>query len=205
MIEDFQVVGRSAKDIEARALAWRDALRVPDAWAPQIVDLIETDLPKLFSTFALIVRPDDEMGDAEAYAEFNPPLIAVRESIYWAGRRNEGRARMTFAHEFGHLVLHPGASKPRLASGNLSPKPLKPFESAEWQARKFAACFLMPTHIVRQFGSAKEIAEVCFVSLQAAEIRFREVGHIPPRTAQCVSDLIRSTSSGSRSQPTLVK
>ena len=35
MIEDFLVPPKSAKDIEQKALAWRDAFDVPNAWAPE--------------------------------------------------------------------------------------------------------------------------------------------------------------------------
>jgi hypothetical protein len=148
MMEDFLVPSKSAKDIEATTLAWRDALDVRDAWSPNVIDLFERKLPAIFPTYSLVVRPDDEMisiGEAEAYTEFNPPLIAVRNSVYLLARQNDGRARMTFAHEFGHLVLHPGAAKLRIESGNLTDKRLRPFESAEWQARKFGAffCFLL--------------------------------------------------------------
>jgi Zn-dependent peptidase ImmA (M78 family) len=193
MIEDFLVPPKSARAIELKALAWRDAFGVTNAWAPDVIDLFEKKLPRLVPAFALAVRPDSEMidlGDAEAYTEFNPPLIAVRNSVYWLARQNDGRARMTFAHEFGHLVLHPGAAKLRVESGNRTPQKIKPFESAEWQARKFAALFLLPEHIVRQFSTPREMSEACCVSLQAAEIRFREVGHIKEITPACVSELL---------------
>jgi hypothetical protein len=196
MIEDFLVPSKSAKDIEEKALAWRYAFDVPNAWAPNVIDLFERELPKLFPTFTLVVRPDEEMvaiGNAEAYTEFNPPLIAVRNSSYVMACRNDGRARMTFAHELGHLVLHPGAAKLRIESGNQVNKRLRPFESAEWQARKFGAFFLLPTHIVREFSSPRELANACHVSLQAAEIRFQEVGHIRRPTAECVNELINAT------------
>jgi Zn-dependent peptidase ImmA (M78 family) len=147
------------------------------------------------------------LGDAEAYTEFNPPLIAVRNSVYLLACQKDGRARMTFAHEFGHLVLHPGAAKLRIEGGNQVDRRLKPYESAEWQARKFAAYFLLPTHIVRQFGSPRELAEACHVSLQAARIQFDEVGHIRPTRPQCVSDLINeiNVAQPKRPRPTLVK
>ncbi len=190
MIEDFLVPGRSGKEIESKALAWRDALGVSNTWAPSMVELIEIRLPRLFPAFALTVRSDEEMGDAEAYTDFNPPLIAVRESVYWQAKNSEGRARMTFAHEFGHLVLHPGAAKLRLENRNLTSQKIKPFESAEWQARKFAAFFLMPEHVVREFGSPRELSEGCHVSFQAAEIRFAEVNHIKKTAPGCVSELI---------------
>lgn len=204
MNEDFLVPSKSAKEIEAKTLAWRDAFDVSNAWAPDVIDLFEKKLPRLFPTYALTVRSDEEMlaiGDAEAYTEFNPPLIAVRNSVYLLAGRNDGRARMTFAHEFGHLVLHPGAAKLRIEGGNQPTEGLRPFESAEWQARKFGAYFLLPTHIVRQFGSPREMAEACHVSLQAAEIRFKEVGHIQRPTAQCVSELVNATNGASAKPP----
>lgn len=206
MIEDFLVPPKSAKQIEAIALAWRDAFGITDSWAPAIVSLIETRLPRLFRPFSLIVRPDDEMGDAEAYTEFNPPHIAVRESVYRLASINDGRSRMTFSHEFGHLVLHPGAVKLRVQSGNQTKHVIKPYESAEWQARKFAAYFLLPTHIVRQFSNPSDLAEACQVSLQAAQIRFDETCHIKKITPECVSELIEATASRQKlPKPRLVK
>jgi len=204
MIEDLLVPSKSAKDIEQKTLAWRDAFDVSNAWAPDVIDLFERKLPILFPTFALVVRPDNEMiaiGDAEAYTEFNPPLIAVRESVYVLASRQNGRARMTLAHEFGHLVLHPGAAKLRIEGGNQPDKRLRAFESAEWQARKFAAYFLLPTHIVREFSSPRLLAEACHVSLQAAEIRFSEVGHMRRPTSQCVTDLINATNDATPKSP----
>lgn len=194
MNDDFLVPPKSAKDVETKALDWRHAFGVEDAWAPDVIDLFEKKLPKLFPNYTLMVRSDEEMiaiGDAEAYTAFNPSVIVVRNSVYLAATRNDGRARMTFAHEFGHLILHPGAAKLRSKSAHEVVKPPKPFESAEWQARKFAAYFLLPDHIVRQFGNPRDLADGCHVSFQAAEIRFQEVGHIPRIVPECVSDLIR--------------
>jgi Zn-dependent peptidase ImmA (M78 family) len=114
---------------------------------------------------------------------------------------------MTFAHEFGHLILHPGAAKLRSESTRELLKRPKPFESAEWQARKFAAYFLLPDHIVRQFGTPRELTENCHVSFQAAEIRFQEVGHIRRTIPECVSELIHDTNNVAPQfpKPTLVK
>jgi hypothetical protein len=68
---------------------------------------------------------------------------------------------------------------------------MRPYESAEWQARKFGSLFLMPSHIVIDFTSAREIAECCRVSIQAAEIRFSEVKTIRPKViAACVQNAV---------------
>ena len=84
VIDDFKVTPRSAKDIEALTLAWRDRLGVPNEWAPSMLRLLEIELPKLpkLGQFAFLARADLEMGDAEAYTEFNPPHIVVRNSVY---------------------------------------------------------------------------------------------------------------------------
>jgi hypothetical protein len=190
MIDDFLAPPKSAKEIETKALAWRHALGVPNEWAPNVVELLEIRLPKLFRDFALIVSSDRLMGDAEAYTEFNPPHIAVRESVYRLARNGDGRSRMTFAHELGHLVMHPGAAKPRTETSRKSNVRIRAFESAEWQARKFGAYFLLPKHIVIEFESPQALAQSCLVSSQAAEIRFAEVGHIKNETAACVQELM---------------
>jgi IrrE N-terminal-like domain len=192
-IDDFKVAARSAKEIEALTLAWRDRLGAPNEWAPSMLRLLEIELPKIpkLGQFALVTRADAEMGDAEAYTEFNPPNIVVRNSVYQLARKWDGRSRMTLAHELGHLVMHPGAAKLRSDFGRLNSTKLRPFESAEWQANKFASLFLMPLHIVRDFASASQISENCQVSLRAAEIRFSELSLPMKPLPECISETLR--------------
>jgi Zn-dependent peptidase ImmA (M78 family) len=191
-IEDFRVAARSAKEIEALTLAWRDRLGVPNEWAPSMVRLLENELPKIpkLGQFALVTRADLGMGDAEAYTEFNPPHIVVRNSVYQLARKGDGRSRMTLAHELGHLVMHPGAAKLRSDFGRSNSVKLRPFESAEWQANKFASLFLMPLHIIRDFASASQLTENCQVSLRAAEIRFSELAPIVKPLPECIAEAL---------------
>ena len=71
------------------------------------------------------------------------------------------------------------------------------FESAEWQARKFASFFLVPDHIAIQFYSAHQLAECCKISAQAAQIRFNETAPLRGRTQlpDCVKETIDSLKS----------
>jgi len=156
-----------------------------------MVQLLEIELPKLpkLGQFALLTRSDLEMGDAEAYTQFNPPHIVVRNSIYQLARKANGRSRMTLAHELGHLVMHPGASKLR-SEWSRPDNDLKPYESAEWQANKFASLFLMPSHIAREFVSPSHLAESCKVSYQAAQIRFGELTHVEKPLPECIVQTI---------------
>ncbi len=191
MTDQVYVKGLSAREIEGRALAWRDALGVSGRWAPDMVEVLEHRLPALFEEFVLAVTEDQLMADAEGYTQFAPPKIVLKESVYLAAARHDPRSRMTLAHELGHLVLHSGIAKAREAS---SPprENLRPYNSAEWQANKFGAGFLMPDHIVRQFGSAADLADGRQVSMQAARIRMSEVGHITkPPLPDVVEDFLR--------------
>jgi Zn-dependent peptidase ImmA (M78 family) len=194
MMDDYKVPPRSAKGIEALTLAWRDTLGVQNNWAPDMLRLLEIDLPRLpkLSQFALVTRSDLEMDDAEAYTQFNPPHIVIKNSIYRLAQKRDGRSRMTLAHELGHLVMHPGATK--LRSDFPAALKLKPFESAEWQANKFASLFLMPLHVVKEFTSPLQISESCQVSLRAAQIRFSELG-IKKNLPDCVTQAIENLSS----------
>lgn len=180
MTDDVFVDGLSAREIETRAVAWRDVFGINEQWVPDVIRLLEHDLGRLYPAFSLVVRSDASMLDAEAYTQFTPPQIVLRESVYTGALKGDGRHRMTTAHELGHLLLHKGLLKARSLVPFDSRKN-KVFHSAEWQARKFAAYFLMPEHIVRQFGSPAELATGCCVSTQAAQIRFEETRHLRPR------------------------
>jgi Zn-dependent peptidase ImmA (M78 family) len=203
MNDDYRVGARSIKNITATALAWRDTLGVADDWAPSVANLLELSLPKIIKNFALVVRADSEMDDAEAYTEFDPPHIAVRGSVYALAQRQDGRSRMTFAHELGHLVMHPGAAKLRAEHAPKLTSTIRIFESAEWQARKFAALFLVPDHIAVQFGSASQLANCCKVSAQAAAIRFNETA--PLRTLKPVPDCVQQTIDSLRPENTITR
>jgi Zn-dependent peptidase ImmA (M78 family) len=192
MNEDTKVPGRSIKKVESLAAAWRETLGVLNDWKIDIVRLVENKLPQIIPQFALVIKPDSEMGDAEAFTEFDPPRIVARETVYRKALRGEARSRMTFAHELGHLVMHAGVvAKPRMAAGN-EKLSIKPYESAEWQARKFAAFFLMPTHIVMDFATVHDVMEHCGVSELAARIRFAETksNRISKPLPDCVRELI---------------
>ena len=177
MTHDLYVKGLSAKEIEGRALAWRDALGVGGQWSPDMIEVLEHRVPTLLKNLCWQYMMMKSMGDAEAYTQFTPPRIVLRESVYRAAAEYAPRSRMTLAHELGHLVLHSGLAKAR-GPAKIITDQIKPFNSAEWQANKFAATFLMPEHLVRQFGSAEDLADGCRVSLRSANIRMREVNHL---------------------------
>jgi len=184
MSHDYKVPPKRRIDIEQYACAWRETLGVKHSCqAPDIIGLLENELPKLFTDFVLAIKDDWAMDGAEGYTEFEPtPSIVLSNSSYLSAGSHKGRGRWTAAHELGHLVLHKAAVPFERAGGTYTKvKQLAVFESAEWQANAFAAGFLMPEHLVRDFTDPGEIADFFSVSRQAAENRIKTLGLAPKR------------------------
>lgn len=177
MSHDYCVPAKSRTDIELSAAAWRQALGVPmDCQSPDVIALLENEIPKLFGHFAMVIKEDSKMRGAEGYTEFDPPKIVLAESTYLDAAAFGGRGRWTAAHELGHLVQHESAVPlDRAPSRYSSMKELPRYASAEWQANAFAAAFLMPEWLVRDFTDSSEIVEFFSVSRKAAEIRLSEL------------------------------
>jgi Zn-dependent peptidase ImmA (M78 family) len=97
-----------------------------------------------------------------------PPRIVVKESVYRLARQGDARSRFLFAHELGHLVLHPQSTHFRAPNG---PKLNKLIKKIEAQASKFALFFLIPDSVARQFSSAESLSLHCQVRREVAELR----------------------------------
>jgi hypothetical protein len=125
----------------------------------------------------LEIRLDADMGPDDGLTTYNGKLIviAVGRSVHHAAYMGDGKARNTFAHEFGHAVMHDGVPMSRRALGNVKFDFIKPFESAEHQARVFAPAFLINDQIAERLASAEEISVEFGVSLESATIYFEQL------------------------------
>lgn len=175
--DDLPTTPRSDEDIERVALYCRMASDSAYEWAPQVVQLIERLANRVnrFAGLRIEERPDAELPDAEAVALVQERVIEVRASVLADANRQVPRARMTLAHELGHIALnHVGTPKYRkiqaIHSANVAA-----YRSEERQARVFAAAFLMPRVLVLKCRSPEEVAKRMTVSLQAAYIRYEQV------------------------------
>jgi Zn-dependent peptidase ImmA (M78 family) len=139
-----------------------------------MLHIIEHMLAALDEDFCFRVLSKDRMGTELGVTNFSPPEICIREDVYLHASKNNGAARFTCAHELGHFLLHSGESRPRKL-GLVDERIQERFLSSEWQADYFAAAFLMPFHVVRQFSTPLELAESCNVSLTAATNRMQEL------------------------------
>lgn len=172
MSESYYTNPASRRDIEEKAYAWREALEIPPFCArPDMTEILEWNLPKLIPQFALFIGSIEEMKNAEAYTLHNPPAIRIRRDVYESAINFDGRARMTLAHELGHLVLHKNAKPLHRAPSEYQVSGKIPaFANTEYQANVFASAFLVPEWIASEYRNPIELAQHCGVSLEAARI-----------------------------------
>lgn len=129
--------------------------------------------------------PDHELPESEAMTEFAPGVVTItaRESVHDKAVVGDGRARMTLSHEIGHAVMHEGSPKHRHinAVGTTRLSKISASESAEHQAKVFAAAFLIDYAVAATLASPEDISIHFGISLEAAKICFEQVTRAPKR------------------------
>ena len=93
------------------------------------------------------------------------------------------------AHEIGHAVMHEGPKMSRRIDGNITPKWIQPFESAEHQAKVFAPAFLINDATAPALVNAEEISVRFGISLESAKIYFEQL--IERRNRQKSAERVR--------------
>jgi hypothetical protein len=180
MTDDYRVKSRSDQHVRELAKKARAFFGVADHVYVDVLECLERGTiwtVRGEQRLNFQVRPDAEMGSADGstiYAK-NVVTIAVKESVREAAFMGVGRARNTVTHELGHGVMHDCAQMFRRADGNVMPKWLRPFESAEHQAKVFAPAFLINDAIARPLSSAVEISVAFGVSLESANIYYEQL------------------------------
>lgn len=171
------VTSRSDAEVEASGNVCHEASGIREPGA-NVIDKIMAAAPKFRASLGLSIIPvaDEFLPDRAAEATLNPPTITVRQSVYNAAKRNEPRARMTLAHEFGHIILeHKGHARPRRDAPLKRHVAFKAYEDPERQATLFAGAFLVPKSQLKEPASAKEIQLRFRISAQAATIRYEQI------------------------------
>jgi Zn-dependent peptidase ImmA (M78 family) len=117
------------------------------------------------------------MGENDATTSYDKGVvtIAVKQTVFDAAFVGDGRARHTLAHELGHAVFHDGVKLARRSLGNVTPKWIEPCESAEHQARVFAAAFLINDAVAETLSNAEKISIEFGISLASARIYFEQI------------------------------
>lgn len=166
------VAFRSAQEIESMAATVRKHLGVPKGGRISMQPILEHMLDLIFEDGHFEIEEDRKMGGAEARTAQYEPKIIISQSTYDALGRGEGRARMTIAHEIGHLLMH----CQRLVTLNRSPRYDQRYDP-EWQADVFAAALLMPRGAFQRCKTVRE-AMIAFGVTWSAAVRRAQVLHV---------------------------
>jgi hypothetical protein len=163
---------RTVAQIEAMAGTVRKHLGIPLHGRIPMQWLLEQGLDFIFEDAYFEIDEDRKLGGAEARTSYHEPVITVSRGTYDQLERGHPRARMTIAHEVGHLLMHclrPIAlNKTARYDHHTDP---------EWQANVFAAALLMPRRAFMKTRSVDEAMKEFGVSRSAAEVRARWLKH----------------------------
>jgi len=180
MAHDYSVKSRSDDEVRQISKKTREFLGVADQHHVDVITCanqqhLKTEYGR--KQLSLQIRPNSEMGEDDGSTSFGKGIvtIAIKQSVYDAAIMGEGRARNTFAHELGHAVMHDGPTMSRRTLGNVTPKYIKPFQSAEHQAKVFAPAFLINDAYAQTLADADEIAIAFGISLESAKIYFDQL------------------------------
>lgn len=166
------VLPRTRREVEEIAADARRDLNLSAGGRVSMQPLLEEALYEVFEGYDFRVLSDREMRGIDGLTDEHQPIIYLREGVYSDLERGDGRARMTAAHEFGHLLLHCGLPTYRAFS-----EEYQPLYDPERQANIFAAAFLMPEAAFRRCLTAKEATKRFGVSMDAAMCRARILKH----------------------------
>lgn len=159
---------RSEHQIERLAKMVRQELGVGPGERLAMQPILEFALDDMIDGAYLAVLSDSEMGGAEGRTDWHQPVITLSAGTYAALTKGNPRARMTAAHELGHLLMHTKQPvyyyRERTKDNRLDP---------EWQADTFAAALLMPADAFRKMKTVRQAMAAFGVSKGAALRRAR--------------------------------
>ena len=167
----FRVAGMSYKKLEDVAKELHPLLpKVPnssnmriDAWRT-----LEITLRKAGYEY----RSEDQetLEDTAAFTIPQNGLIVFREDVYDGIETHNVFSRSTVIHELSHIVLNHAVTLKRGPVGEH-----RFFEDSEWQAKALTAAIMMPLEACRSVSSARDLAQLCGTSEQAATYRLERL------------------------------
>jgi IrrE N-terminal-like domain len=191
MFSDHYVKFCSEETIAEIALAWRNAANILNDGNFDIIDFVENVLSKQYATKgALNIRLfDASSGSDFASVTYNPLTLHVDSEVWELAKRGDPDSRYMIAHEIGHILLHDHYARPFSNDPSQQRNFAQNEHSAEWQANTFAGFFLLPDHLVRSFGDAKEMSTSCGVPKNLARDRVATVEKAARKSRNFEGDL----------------
>lgn len=160
----FEVAPESRKKLRYLAELVRKELGI--ATDKKYIDItwVLERLDVLDSNYSFEIVPDEQLeAGVQAQTDVTKNTIYIKESVYEGAIQNNGRDRMTIAHEMLHLILHQPASLTLFRRTDDLPL----YKNPEWQAEYFAGELLMPYDQIKNM-TEEEIVAQCKVSERAA-------------------------------------
>lgn len=137
-----------------------------------IVLFLENVIPTISPNFTFEVVPQTEMKNVHGETLPDEDTIRIREDVYDGACLENGRNRLTIAHELGHFLMHDRRNLLffQVEKGRQIPA----FLNAEWQADAFAGELLAPSYLIDGM-TAEEIQAEFHVSLPCAKSQLRAI------------------------------
>jgi Zn-dependent peptidase ImmA (M78 family) len=176
------VCRRTKKQIEDLAKAVRRELGVEPSSRISMLPILEFAIGDMVEDAYMDVANDSDMPGAEGQTDQHRPVITLSASCHAALRRGNARARMTAAHELGHLLMHTRQPVFFYRSQTRDRR-----RDPEWQADIFAATLLMPASGFRKMRTVSQAMRVFGVSRPAALRRARDLN------IQMIDDKVRGS------------
>lgn len=123
--------------------------------------------------FRYEIIPDEELAkNVHAEMDIANCVMKIRASVYDGACRNNGRDRMTIAHELAHYFSFCVAGfSLRRTFGKVS---VPTYMDPEWQAKCLAAELLMNDELIKSWNPEK-IASICGVTISAARYQYDSI------------------------------
>jgi hypothetical protein len=129
----------------------------------------------LFPGFNYRRVPDNELHGAKGTYNSDTGLLDIPNNVFVGMEGKVPHFRFSVAHEIAHVVLKHEGVRFRHAARKAYEKARPSIWRDEREAERFAALLLAPTHLAEKSGSTSEIQNRFGLSLNAAEIRKREI------------------------------
>ena len=171
-MSEYKVKAKSRKDIRKVARFIRDITGYTNSLYFPIVEFLEFTLPQLVPEFQFEILPYKKMRNKCGETFPAEHKIILNEAIYNKAVNGDGFARLTIAHEIGHLLMHNTDS---ISLCKVQPgEKLKPYEDPEWQADVFGGELLAPYYLIGGM-SINDISKYFAITKKAASTQLAKL------------------------------
>jgi hypothetical protein len=139
-------------------------------WKIDAGRVLEGTLQKKRFKFGFHVEDPVKLRHHAAFVWAGGRMVVLRQDVYDGLSVDSVFSRSTVVHEFSHIALdHPSTAQ----DGPIGAHEF--YEDSEWQANSLMAAIMMPLDAVESCATLDELCSLCGTSLQASEIRAKNL------------------------------